>query len=135
MRAWQSVIYDDPTLPGWLADWVRDGFGYWAVARPDETVIGFGGLRRTTIDGEPVLNLYYRFSPAAWGHGYAGEMVQAALDLAARLDGGEPVVAVIRDVNTPSQRVAERAGLIRAGTIDHGGVPSRLYRLPVGARS
>jgi RimJ/RimL family protein N-acetyltransferase len=80
-----------------------------------------------------VLSLYHRFAPAAWGHGYAGEMVRAALDLAARLDGGEPVVAVIRDTNAPSLRVAERAGLVCAGTIDHGGVPSRLYRLPAKA--
>ncbi|MBF8185368.1 GNAT family N-acetyltransferase [Nonomuraea sp. K274] len=109
----------------WLADWAERGLGYWAVRRADEPeVLGFGGLRRAVIGGDEVLNLYYRFRPSAWGHGYALELVEAALRAGKELG---TVVAVIRDVNEPSRRVAERAGMHKDRTISYGGVPSDLY--------
>ena len=109
----------------WLADWDERGIGYWAARRPGHPgVLGFGGLRRAVVDGDEVLNLYYRFRPSAWGHGYAVELAQAALLVGKELG---PVVAVIRDVNEPSRRVAERAGMHRDRTIPYGGVPSDVY--------
>jgi RimJ/RimL family protein N-acetyltransferase len=109
----------------WLADWAERGLGYWAVRRIGEPeVLGIGGLRHTVVDDEEVLNLYYRFRPSAWGHGYAVELVRAAL-VAGR--GLGKVVAVIRDINVPSRRVAEKAGLHRGPTIVYGGVPSTVY--------
>ena len=116
-------------LDGWIAHWERHGFGYWTVrAVTDAEVLGFGGLQHTDVDGERVLNLYYRFGPRAWGKGHAAEMAQAALVLADELGTGEPVVALVRDTNLPSQRVATRAGLTATGTIDHGGVPTLVFR-------
>nr|WP_090759093.1 GNAT family N-acetyltransferase [Nonomuraea maritima] len=109
----------------WLADWDERGIGYWAVRlKEHDQVIGFGGLRRALVDGDEVLNLYYRFRPSAWGHGYAVELAGAALRVGKGLG---PVVAVIRDVNAPSHRVAERAGMRKVRTIPYGGVPSDLY--------
>ncbi|MEW9547974.1 GNAT family N-acetyltransferase [Nonomuraea sp. NPDC050783] len=109
----------------WLADWDERGLGYWA-ARPLERpeVLGFGGLRHAVVDGAEVLNLYYRFHPSAWGHGYAVELARAALLVGRRIG---TVVAVIRDVNAPSLRVAERAGMRRDRAIPYGGVPSYVY--------
>jgi RimJ/RimL family protein N-acetyltransferase len=109
----------------WLADWAERGLGYWAVRLLGESeVIGFGGLRHAVVDGEEVLNLYYRFRPSAWGHGYALELAEAALRLGKEFG---TVVAVIRDVNEPSRRVAERAGMRKDRTIPYGGVPSDVY--------
>ncbi|MGP3957309.1 GNAT family N-acetyltransferase [Nonomuraea sp. 3N208] len=109
----------------WLADWDERGLGYWAVRLLGEPeVIGFGGLRRAVVDGDEVLNLYYRFWPSAWGHGYALELVEAALRVGKGLG---TVVAVIRDTNVPSRRVAERAGMRKDRTIPYGGVPSDVY--------
>lgn len=109
----------------WLADWDERGLGYWAARRPGESrVLGFGGLRRAMLDGREVLNLYYRFRPSAWGHGYALELAQAALAVGKGLG---TVVAVIRDINEPSHRVAERAGMRKDRTIPYGGVPSDVY--------
>lgn len=109
----------------WLADWSERGLGYWA-ARPvgESRVIGFGGLRRAVIAGDEVLNLYYRFRPSAWGHGYAVELAEAALLVGKDLG---TVVAVIRDINAPSRKVAERAGMHKQRTIPYGGVPNDVY--------
>lgn len=46
-------------LARWLDHWSRHGFGYWTVCDlAGELTLGFGGLRRTDLDGEPVLNLH-----------------------------------------------------------------------------
>ncbi|WP_245955598.1 GNAT family N-acetyltransferase [Nonomuraea fuscirosea] len=109
----------------WLADWEERGIGYWAARPVDEPlVLGFGGLRRAIVDGREVLNLYYRFRPAAWGKGYAVELARAALDVG---EGLGQVVAVIRDINLPSRRVAERIGMKKDRTIPYGGVASDVY--------
>ncbi|MFC6541136.1 GNAT family N-acetyltransferase [Nonomuraea salmonea] len=109
----------------WLDDWDERGLGYWAARRlGDSHVLGFGGLRHAIVDERHVLNLYYRFRPSAWGHGYALELARAALDVGKSVG---TVVAVIRDTNEPSRKVAERAGMRRDRTIPYGGVPSDLY--------
>jgi RimJ/RimL family protein N-acetyltransferase len=109
----------------WISDWSERGLGYWAARLTGEPrVLGFGGLRHAVVGGDEVLNLYYRFRPSAWGHGYALELVRAALRVGKALG---TVVAVIRDVNEPSRRVAERAGMRKDRTIPYGGVPSDVY--------
>ncbi|NUO97213.1 MAG: GNAT family N-acetyltransferase [Nonomuraea sp.] len=109
----------------WLADWDERGLGYWAArlaGKPE--VLGVGGLRHATVEGEDVLNLYYRFRPAAWGHGYALELARAALRVGRGLG---TVVAVIGDANSRSRRVAEKAGMHKTRTIPYGGLQSDVY--------
>ncbi len=64
------------------------------------------------------LNLYYRFTPSAWGQGYAAEMAHMAVALARQHLPGLPVVALVRPANIPSLRTAERAGLARHPDLD-----------------
>lgn len=109
----------DVALHRWLAQWDADGCGYWMVTiAPDPTVIGIGGVRRFSWRECDVLNLYYRFTPSAWGAGYATEMARTAVDLARRHLPFLPVIARVRAVNSASQRVAERAGLERRSDLD-----------------
>lgn len=119
-------------LQGWIDHWECHGFGYWAVVRPaDGRVLGFSGLERRKVAGGPVLNLYYRYRPEAWGAGYATEAARAAREMAETHLAGEELVALVRDTNTPSAHVAERIGLIPDDrTIDYGGVPTLVYRIP-----
>jgi RimJ/RimL family protein N-acetyltransferase len=112
-------------LVEWQAHWARDDIGYWAVELSETgEVIGFGGLRHHELDGEPTLNLFYRFRPRHWGRGYAPEMARAAIDWASRDRPGRPVVIITDPDNTPSQRVAEKLGFAHVGehTTDEGPV-------------
>ena len=101
-------------LVSWLEHWSRDGIGYWAVELRGE-VVGFGGLRTHDLDGEPTLNLFYRFTPAHWGLGYAPEMARAAVAWAEEFRPDLPVVILTDLDNKPSQRVAEKLGFVRVG--------------------
>ncbi|MFP3441698.1 GNAT family N-acetyltransferase, partial [Pantoea sp. SIMBA_133] len=59
-------------INGWQLEWDTYGFGYWMVTLPnDPEVIGVGGIKSIRWRDRDVLNLYYRFSPTAWGNGYA----------------------------------------------------------------
>ena len=118
----------------WQQAWQEQGYGYWAVFGLDapETVIGFGGVMNKTIGpGLQGDNLYFRFRPEVWGQGYAGEMVDAALETAFTVWSLERVFGVARETNAASQRALERAGLERIGAIDDvpGAAPSVLYGL------
>ncbi|WP_052889546.1 GNAT family N-acetyltransferase [Thermogemmatispora carboxidivorans] len=94
--------------------WSKHGFGYWAVElAQDRTIIGFGGLEQQRWHEYTVLNLYYRFTPSAWGHGYATEMARTALQLAQAYLPSLPIIARIRSANLPSQQVALKVGLQR----------------------
>jgi RimJ/RimL family protein N-acetyltransferase len=102
-------------LASWIADW-RSSVGYWCVRLAEGgPIAGIGGLRLEPWGDEQVLNLYYRFAPTAWGHGYATELAQHCVSAA---QGAMPDVVVqarIRQNNVASLAVAQRAGLRQTG--------------------
>jgi RimJ/RimL family protein N-acetyltransferase len=123
---WAHLPSGRHTSPGRTAEaiahsvghWDRDGLGYWtARLLVDLTgtplhagdMVGTGGCAVRT--GTSWWNLYYRLTPAAWGHGLAGELVTAALDAARSVDPDRPVVAYLLEHNVESRVRAERAGL------------------------
>jgi [ribosomal protein S5]-alanine N-acetyltransferase len=114
-----DLATSEEVLRQWLRQWDDDGFAYWAVTLlADPVVIGFGGVRRVTWRDRDILNLYYRLTPGAWGHGYATETARAAVGLAREHLSALPIVARVRSVNIPSARTAERAGLVRRPDLD-----------------
>lgn len=109
----------EDTLKEWLNNWFTDGYGYWTVILPSSLeVVGFGGIRKEQWQGLNILNLYYRFSPKVWGHGYATEVAQTAVEMGNIYLSDLPVVARIRSVNKPSIRVAEKVGLKHKPELD-----------------
>jgi len=109
----------EATLSSWIQAWDEDGFGYWAVSlQRQDGVIGFGGVRCFPWRDGHILNLYFRFTPSAWGYGYATEMARAAITLARAHLPHLPVFARVRALNLPSIRVAEQSGLLRAPELD-----------------
>jgi len=92
-------------LNEWLAHWSDHGFGYWTVCSSvDAEVIGFGGVRLEEWAGAPVLNLYYRLAPSAWGRGIATELARAAIAL------GRQVRPIYRCRHTPPLTTSRRSG-------------------------
>ncbi|MEU4512247.1 GNAT family N-acetyltransferase [Nonomuraea wenchangensis] len=91
----------------------------------------------------PAVEIAWRLSRRAWGHGYATEAATAALDFAFDRLGLEEVVSFTATVNTRSSAVMERLGMIHdsAGDFDHPVLPPGhrlrrhvLYRLSAGRR-
>ncbi len=118
----------------WDAHWRERGYGYWTVCTLDapEQIIGFGGVMQKQI--APDLcdnNLYFRFSPGAWGRGYASETVAAALEHTFNVARQARVLGITRPHNTASRKTMERAGLEQIAVVDDvsGATPSVLYAL------
>jgi RimJ/RimL family protein N-acetyltransferase len=111
----------DRTMEGiWhsVDHWARDGLGYWTARLREDlpgttlragAVVGTGGCALRV--GTSWWNLYYRFTPAAWGTGLAAELVTAAMDAAHAVAPDRPVIAYLLEHNVESRGRAERSGL------------------------
>ncbi len=114
-----DLAASEEKLRSMMQHWETYGFGYWAVTLPQqEEVLGFGGVEYRVWREREVLNLYYRFTPSAWGQGYATEVARTAVALARAHLPQWPVVARTRAGNNASMRTAERAGLVRRPDLD-----------------
>jgi ribosomal-protein-alanine N-acetyltransferase len=106
----------------WNEQWERYGYGYWVVRRRGSDLqLGFCGIKPMELNGLKTLNLFYRFAPSGWGQGFASEAASAVAAWAARRVPDLPLIARVRPGNVASQRVAIRAGLIRAEHLDTTG--------------
>jgi RimJ/RimL family protein N-acetyltransferase len=108
-------------IQGWQESWRIAGLGTWVV-RPagQERVIGCGGC---TLLHDRVWNLGYRLAADQHGRGYATELSIAAVERAAQVDPGRPVIAYLVAHNRASARVAEKAGLHLAHSLPDKGNP------------
>jgi RimJ/RimL family protein N-acetyltransferase len=113
-----------------LGRYERDGCGLLAVERRDGgALVGHCGLLRQVVEGRPELEVGYHLLPGARGHGYATEAARGFIDLAFGTGMADTVVSIIHEHNTPSQRVAERNGLVRELLIEMYGAPHYVYRI------
>jgi RimJ/RimL family protein N-acetyltransferase len=127
-----------------------EGFGLWAVevadrspadARLSGRFIGFIGFAAPTWSTSftPCVEIGWRLSKQAWGHGYAPEGARAALAWAfEHIDlPNDEVVSFTTVANHKSRRVMEKIGLVRdpARDFDHpmvfgwSGAPHVLYAI------
>jgi RimJ/RimL family protein N-acetyltransferase len=106
----------------WVEGWLRTcleryyqtwGFGPYAVVEQDaHNVIGYCGLFFfPELDGQPEVEIGYRFVRSAWGHGYATEAAAAVRDFTFKTLGIKRLIAMIDPSNTASIRVAEKIGM------------------------
>jgi [ribosomal protein S5]-alanine N-acetyltransferase len=133
-----------------IEHWDRFGFGYWTVLVPADwipggvpgpaagddglVIAGMGGLRRhQPVSGPVVLNVYYRFAPAAQGRGLARALVDAAIRWADVHARSEDLVVRTRPANAAARRVGERAGFVFEGPEPDDPTMVQL-RLPAAAR-
>ena len=155
-------LYDDPRVAHWTGPWTSDGVEAWARdmaarwdrdrvgkwlahGRADGALVGRGGLSRTVLGGETVLEVGWVVRDALTGRGYATEIGRAALEWAATFFPGLPVVAFTEVHNRASLAVMRRLGLRESGVIHREGLvagraglhpqaPFALYRSPSPGR-
>jgi RimJ/RimL family protein N-acetyltransferase len=107
-----------------------DGYGLYAVlVKQGGKVIGDCGILKQLVEGETALEVGYHLQRGYWGHGYATEAARACMRLAFAGLGAEKVISLIRPENTPSQRVAERNGMIVDRQVMHAGLPHLVYAM------
>ncbi len=146
-----DLAHTQAFLAPMLEHWAVHGFGYWTVLAPapawpagvagtrpgddGRLVAGLGGVQHHTVDGRPVLNVYFRFAPEAQGRGLAGAVLHWVGELAAEVAPGRDVVVRTRPANATARRVAERAGYVDEG-LEPGTTDMQLLRrVSPGARS
>jgi RimJ/RimL family protein N-acetyltransferase len=89
------------------------GHGLWLLRlRETGTFVGECGLTPQAVDDELSIEVGYHLVPAMQGHGFAVEAASACRAYAADTLGLDRLIAIISPLNEPSQRVAERIGLV-----------------------
>lgn len=102
------------------------GWGAWAVERKrDGVFLGYIGLVPVNFEADfaPAVEIGWRLDRPHWGHGYATEGAQAALDYAFSVLGLDRVVSFTACTNARSEQVMVRLGMTRVGEFDHPRLP------------
>lgn len=110
------------------------GFGDWTLVADGIGIVGLGGLRHHELEGESVLNAYYRLAPESQGRGYATRVLAAGLTHVAPVLV-LPVVVRTHPENAAAIRVALKLGLEDSGVQGPQGHRFRVLRSsqpPVG---
>ncbi|WP_432737167.1 GNAT family N-acetyltransferase [Maridesulfovibrio sp. FT414] len=90
------------------------GWGFWAVELPGEApFIGFVGLHIPTsaLPFSPCVEIGWRLDRAYWGHGYATEAAEFALEYGFSDLQLDEIVSFTAVQNRPSQAVMKRIGM------------------------
>ena len=106
----------------------REGWGLWAVdVAAGASFAGMVGLHRVRpeLPCAPAVEVEWRLHPDHWGHGYATEAAGASLGFGFDEAGLAEIVAFTTTLNTRSQAVMARIGMVRdaAADFDHPRVP------------
>lgn len=112
--------------------WAMLGFGYWLVEDRSSGKfvgeVGFADFNRAIdppFNGAPEMG--WALSPAAQGKGMASEAVAAATAWGDSRFGSARTVCLIAPENTPSIRVAEKAGYREYARATYKGSPTVLF--------
>jgi RimJ/RimL family protein N-acetyltransferase len=120
------------------------GWGMWAVeVVGGAPFTGFIGLAELRFDAHftPAVEVGWRLAREHWGHGYATEAAQAAVEFGFEELGLDEIVALTTPANRRSRRVMEKLGMTHdpADDFEHPLVPAGhpirphvLYRLERG---
>jgi RimJ/RimL family protein N-acetyltransferase len=120
---------------GWIA-WNQrlyreHGFGLWLLTlRESGEFVGDCGLTPQVVDGAVEIEVGYHVRAAFQGRGLATEAAAACRDYARDVLRVDRLIAIIDPRNRPSQRVAEKLGLVVERASDnHGrwGSPPHIY--------
>jgi RimJ/RimL family protein N-acetyltransferase len=119
--AWNQRLYRD------------HGFGLWLLTlRATSEFVGDCGLTPQQVDGVTEIEVGYHVGTAWQGRGLAAEAAAACRDHARDVLSLERRIAIIDPHNRPSQRVAEKLGMVVERDSDNHGrwsSPQRIYAM------
>jgi len=111
-----------------LGHWQLWDAGTWALEQKETgTFLGMVGF--SSPEGWPGFELAWTLARRAWGHGYATEGAQAAMDYAFTRWKRDRLISLIAPENRASIRVAEHLGERLEGRITHLGRELLCYGL------
>jgi RimJ/RimL family protein N-acetyltransferase len=112
-----------------IGHWALRGYGSWVLEeKASGDWVGYSGLWRP--DGWPEPEIMWGLAADAQGRGYATEAAQRARAFAYGELGWTTAISCIDPENLPSQRVAERLGAKREGSMELRGSTVGIYRHP-----
>ena len=90
----------------------------WTIlTREDQRIIGWGGLYIDPFDPSWGMEVGYFLHPAAWGRGYASELVAACTQIADDTLRLPELIAFAHPDNAASRRVLEKAGFVEQRSV------------------
>jgi len=129
-----GVISDEQTrirLGRWIHHWDEYGFGIWTFRDPSTKIfVGRAGLHKTVIEGVVETELLYAVRAEFWRLGYATEMSESILRLAAREMSQVDLACFTMMTNVASRRTMEKLGFRYERDIVRANLPHVLCRLP-----
>jgi RimJ/RimL family protein N-acetyltransferase len=102
---------------------------WWWRERASGELVGYVGLNRDLIDGEPAVEIGWSISPERWGEGLAPEAGDGCLDWAFDVAELDRVVSFTMRDNVASRRVMEKLGLRYSHDFERKGFEQVLYEL------
>lgn len=113
-------------LQGFNAHFEEHGFTYYAADRLDtKQFIGFIGIKWQNYEAEftPCVDIGWRLSVDAWGHGFATEGARACLEHGFAQHGLKEIYSVAPKLNIRSTHVMQKIGMRKVGEFDHPNIP------------
>jgi ribosomal-protein-alanine N-acetyltransferase len=105
---------------------------WWWRERSTGELVGYAGLNRDEVEGDPMVEIGWSVTPARQGEGFATEAARAALDWGFERAGLTRIVAFALLENERSRRVMEKLGMAYVGDFERRGLPHALYELRAG---
>ena len=125
MRFFPSILSkekSDDLVDRLMLEYDNEGFTFYAADELSTgNFMGFIGLAKTKIETSftPCVEIGWRLDEEFWGKGYATEGALASLDHGFDMLGIEEIYSYTPTVNTPSERVMRKIGMMKIGEFDH----------------
>ncbi len=111
----------------------EEGFTlWWWRDRSTGELVGYVGLNRDEVEGEPVVEVGWSIAPERWGDGLAPEAARVVLDWGFERCGLERIVSFTLPDNERSQRVMKKIGMTFGREFERRGMPHLLYEIRPG---
>jgi RimJ/RimL family protein N-acetyltransferase len=126
-------VYSRADAQGWLdrqrQRYVDDGHGLWLVEERESGLpVGQIGLSMQEVEGRRHPEVGWLLHRPFWGKGYATEAGIAVRDAAFARWRYPALISLIRPVNEPSRRVAERVGFTAGPLVPFHGFEHVMYQ-------